>query len=103
MPFQVLPDLPETKKTPQEKPHTASGSPLSLFEKLLTLVIAWQYFHFTGKAIANGQKLPKDWLKMKERILPKKVQEVIEEPKKEKKPGTYKVVDLATQKPISIP
>jgi hypothetical protein len=93
---------PEPEKKTQDKSAKSSGSSLSLFEKLLTLVIAWQFFHFTGKAIANGKKLPKDWLKLKDRILPKKLREILED-KKEKTPTAYKVVDIATNEPISIP
>jgi len=102
MPYPILEDLPETKKTTQEKPIKASGVPLSLFEKLLTLVIAWQYFHFTGKAIANGKKLPKGWLDIRDRILPKKLKEILSDTPKEKKPTSFKVVDLQTKQSISI-
>ena len=101
MPYPILDDTPAPQKPVQGKAKESSGEGLSFFEKLLTLVIAWQYFHFTGKAIAAGKKLPKDWLRLKDRILPKKILAVIED-KPEKKKTSYKVVDMITKEPINI-
>lgn len=75
---------------------------MSFFDKLILLVVVWKYFHFTGKAIAEGKKIPKDWLKMRDRILPKKIKEMLSDTPKPVKPPSYKVVDLATKEPITV-
>lgn len=105
MPYEYLPDEKETKKdAPISQTHQKKREPdgSSFFEKLLILVIAWKYFHFTGKAIAEGKKLPKDWLKMKDRLLPKKVKEALGDVPTVPKTPSYKVIDLATKEPIRV-
>jgi hypothetical protein len=93
---------PEPEKKNQEKVQKSSSDSPSLFERLLTLVITWQYFRYTGKAIAAGHKLPRGWLSIKNKLLPRKVRELLDDTPKPKT-SSYKVVDIATNKPISIP
>lgn len=105
MAHPILPDEPEEAKKPMApKPIQNKTENYSFFERVLTLLIAWQFFHFTGKAIASGQKLPKDWMKLKDRILPKRVKDLLtdEAPKVEKKPNSFKVIDVNTGQPIPI-
>lgn len=72
MPYRVLPDESEVKTKPVQvitEPHNKSrgddiGSHPSLLEKLTILIAVWQYFKYTGKAIATGQKVPSWWAKM---------------------------------------
>lgn len=103
MPYDYIPDEQESKNAPaptgQKKTEKDA---LSLFDKLLTLIIAWKYFHFTGKAIAEGRKIPKDWLKMRDRLLPKKMKDVLSDTPKPLKPPSFKVIDLATKEPIKV-
>lgn len=102
MPYEYLPDEKAKDVVPTKTQEKRQSDSFSLFEKILILVIAWKYFHFTGKAIAEGKKIPKDWLKMRDRILPKKIKEMLSDTPKPVKPPSYKIVDLATKEPIKV-
>lgn len=70
MPYPVLPDNPikdqqdkidATKKSLRGDDH---GVVTSWTDKLIMLVATFLYFRYVGKAIATGQKVPREWLNL---------------------------------------
>lgn len=77
----------------------------SLVDSLILLIIVFLYFLFTGLALLLGRKLPAKWMKIGYDLEDGKVSKKINEIKtvvENKRPPSYKVVDLETNKPLGL-
>ena len=111
MAHQVIIEEPTEKKVEikEEKiiervKHFISVKTPPLIDSLVLITIAFWYFFFTGIAIARGKSVPKEWMRIATQLskgrIAKKIRGVVE---KENQPNKYKVVDIATKRPIPIP
>ncbi|MCK9370753.1 hypothetical protein M0R04_12660 [Candidatus Dojkabacteria bacterium] len=83
-------------------PEKAKG----MVETLTDFILVFFYFMFTGLAILFRSPIPKDWLKIVQRLNNSRINQRIDavsEIKKEVKKPKYKVVDLDTHKSIKLP
>lgn len=105
MAHEILPDLPpEDKKAQKKEMIPASSSSVkkaSFWDNLILFIATWQYFKWTGKAIAEGKKIPKEWMILGGAMEVKRVKEVLAKPPEAKK-SAYKVVDLEAEKEVDL-
>lgn len=87
------------KKVAQKTPGIMDG--------LIVLTISFWYFFFTGIAMLLGRNLPKEWLKIGTDLNRGRIARKISPEKapiiKEEINPTFKVVDLDTHRPITVP
>jgi hypothetical protein len=74
----------------------------SFFDKLLCLIGTWNYFFWTGIAVARGKCKPKDYWQFSENIDRGKVKAKIKEVYKPPSKNTFKVKDLAPAPQIDL-
>ena len=111
MPFLIQPDTntePEPKRLSKQTPlkeewHSATGSAKETWwDKLILLVATWQYFKYTGQAIAGGKKIPRSWMNFTKTLGKGRLQQAMKKHFEVKKEVKYKVVDLEKGTPIPL-
>lgn len=103
--INIPPDLPTPKVKTRivEKLSTIYKTHLPVFiDSLILLTISFWYFFFTGLAILFRSPIPKEWLRIATYLsrgkLAKKIRSLAST--NDKKPNTYRVVDLDTKKTL---